>query len=151
MTQYDFFLKYLTGNWLLNENLFVFKDRKQKSDESFIAFNKNINSSFYAQSEYNQNINMLGKKYKIYYKKINKYLFFKFFHIHKYQEIFFYLNYIRKGLFKIIKLNFKEKFKQEEYIYITNTNILVIIVLIKSLQNKYLGAKISSYIRIKKN
>lgn len=151
MTTYNSFLKYLKSNWLLHENLFIFKDKKQKDSENFFTFKDHLKHSSNKKRNYDQEINTIENKSSRSYEEINNYLFLRLFYISDYREVFFYLKYIRKGLFKILKLNFKKKVKQEEYIYIVNNNILINILLIKSLKNKYLSVKISSYIRIKKS
>nr|YP_009395571.1 hypothetical protein [Vertebrata isogona]ARW64583.1 hypothetical protein [Vertebrata isogona] len=148
MTTYNSFLKYLKGNWLLHENSFIFKNNEQKDSENFVTFT-NCSSSD-GRRKYYHNINILDNTYRTSYGKINNYLFLKLFYVKNYRDVLFYLKFIRKGLLTSIKLNFNKKVKQEEYIYIVNKNILINIILIKSLKNQYLSLKVSSYIRIKK-
>nr|YP_009394532.1 hypothetical protein [Vertebrata thuyoides]ARW63094.1 hypothetical protein [Vertebrata thuyoides] len=151
MKKYNSLLKYLAGNWLLHENLFIFRNKDQQNKNNFITFNHYFKSYAYENKIYNQNRNKALTKNSKFNKKVNNYLFFKFLEKYEYNKIFFCLKYLRKGLFKASKYNIKKRIKQEEYIYIANKNILISILLIKSIQNQYLGAKISSYIRIKDN
>lgn len=150
MNNRNFFLKYLTGKWLLQNNLFLLTQKKQKKSEQNINFNKSHyqlggSTKFIKRKN---NVNYLTSVISLHRRKN--------FHIRgninvSYdQKCFFYSEFLFKSLLKVTKINYKKRIVQHEYIYIVNENLMINMTLIKSSKGRYLGGKISSYIKKKK-
>nr|YP_009395364.1 hypothetical protein [Polysiphonia infestans]ARW64344.1 hypothetical protein [Polysiphonia infestans] len=151
MSNNNFFLRYIQGEWFLQENLFLVKNSKQMKKENFFYFNKIEDYLFYNKknisvSKINNYTIRLSEPQNNNKKGMN-YLFLMNFNKNKAIQYFFHLNFIRKGLFKSKKFHIYEKFTQNEYIYLVNQNIIIIVTLAKNLKGKYLGMKISSCIK----
>nr|QVQ56729.1 hypothetical protein [Erythrocystis saccata] len=154
MNNNNFFLRYVKGEWFLQENLFLFKSQIQINNEVYTNFdkvynscvNKNLiitNNQFQSSIIISKNIQKNNKKY------VNN-IFLKNFTTKYYLKYLFHLEFIRKGLLRSKKFYLYQKILQDEYIYLINSNIMITITLVKNLKNKYLGVKISSYIKKKK-
>lgn len=151
MNNRNFFLRYLKGEWLLQSNLFLFTTNKQSKNEQDINFNKTCyslncdNSFFNKQNKINYTISIPVSNL-IYNTHISTKLLGSI-NINHEKKYFFYSNYLLKGLLAITKINYKKKVLQQEYIYLVNQNLMINISLIKSFKGKYLGTKLSSYIK----
>ena len=147
MNNINFFLKYLTGKWLLQNNLFLLTQKKQKKNEQDINFNKNYNNL----NDSNQFIKIKNNiSYLTSVVGLDPILNFQIsgnININYDKKCFFYSECLFKSLLKITKINYKKRIVQHEYIYIVNQNLMINMTLVKSSKGRYLGAKISSYIK----
>lgn len=145
----NFFLRYIKGTWFSQENLFLFKNSNQKKNESFVNFDTISKSSFYRKqmiSINNTEKSIIAlEKIKNSKRKYVSHILLKNFN----SNYLFDLESTRKGLLKSKKFYSKKKIIQNEYIYLINQNIMINIIVTKSLKGKYLGIKISSYIKKK--
>lgn len=147
MNNRNLFLKYLTGKWLLQNNLLLLKPKKQRKNERDINFNK----SYCNLTDNNKcvhikdNLNYLTSIVALELIQ-NSYISGNI-NINCDKTCFFYSEYLFKSLLKITKINYKKKIVQHEYLYIVNQNLMINMNLVKSSEGKYLGAKISSYIK----
>lgn len=151
MNNKKFFLRYLKGEWLLQSNLFFFTTKKQRKSEQDINFNKTYYNLSFDNSFFNKR-NKINYTVSIPVLNLidNTHISTKLLgHMNIYQKnkYFFYSNSLLKGLLAVTKINYKKKVLQQEYIYLVNQNLMINISLIKSSKGKYLGTKLSSYIR----
>nr|YP_009399290.1 hypothetical protein [Kapraunia schneideri]ARW68896.1 hypothetical protein [Kapraunia schneideri] len=150
---YNFFLRYIRSQWILQENLFILNKKKQKENKKLSSY-KVVYKSFLLQKEY---INYKKfNHYKIIINKINKdttscfnNIIMKKLNLISHQEYFIYLRFIRKGLLHTTNINCIKKIRQDEYIYLVNQNIMIIVTIAKSFVGTFLGIKVSSYIKKK--
>nr|YP_009394741.1 hypothetical protein [Polysiphonia elongata]ARW63303.1 hypothetical protein [Polysiphonia elongata] len=145
----NFFLRYIKGKWFLQENLFLFRNRNQKKNESFVDFNT-MNKSLFDRKQLiivnnKENSIMVLEKIKNDKRKYLSHILLKNFN----RNYFFDLESTRKGLLRSKKFYSNKKVIQNEYVYLINQNIMITIILTKNLKGKYLGIKISSYIKKK--
>lgn len=151
MNHNDFFLRYIQGTWFLQENLLLLNNKRKLKQEVSINFHGNYKTYSHKKRIVNntQNgyhiiqLNNIDNNYRRYLNNI----FLKIFDEKSYVKNLFHLQCRRKGLFKIKKFYPHRKIVQDEYIYLINQNIMITINLTKNLENKYLGIKISSYIK----
>ncbi len=151
MNNKKFFLRYFKGQWLSQNNLLLFEKGKQITNEQNIDLSKAYNNLYSSNKFFNTkngiyhtiSLPIINNGKKIYaFNKQSIYM-----NINCAQRYFFYSKNLRKGLIKIIKVNYKKRVMQYEYIYLVNHNLMISINLIKNFKGKYLGIKISSHIR----
>nr|YP_010618872.1 hypothetical protein PN064_pgp118 [Deltalsia parasitica]WAX02885.1 hypothetical protein [Deltalsia parasitica] len=115
-------LNEIKGNWFLQENFYFLDSKRQKQYREKVSFVKNSQNN-------------------------------------KFNIVSFLFNYINsdKSLFKLKKVkanivtitNKNRHIYYKEYIHIVSNNFMISLIIVKNLQKKkYLGVKISSYIRL---
>ena len=147
----NFFLRYSRGQWILQENSFLLNNKKQKESKRLNDHNL-VYKSFLLQKEYLNykqfnHYNIIIKEIKKYTTKNFNNIIIKKFNSINHQEYFIYLRFIRKGLLHTININYGKKIRQDEYIYLVNSNIMIIVTIAKSFVGSCLGIKVSSYIK----
>ena len=151
MNNRNFFLRYFSGQWLLQNNLFLFQRRINRKSKQNVNLNNIRYNLLYANNFFNtQNRVDHIISYRILSGSMKSYSSSKpteDTNVFYSQKCFFYSETLQKGLLKIIKINYKKRVIQYEYIYLASCNLMISINLIKNFKGRYLGIKISSYIR----
>nr|YP_009393908.1 hypothetical protein [Polysiphonia sertularioides]ARW62470.1 hypothetical protein [Polysiphonia sertularioides] len=146
------FLKHLSGNWIIQNSILSFGSRRQNKSRNSILIYKNVLEYYniYTEVEKFDSTNKISRYRIIHLQKKDLYKFYlKYMIVPKKQRFVMCLKYIRKGFFEIIHINLFNKIKKKEYIYVVTSKIVVIITIIQDLENKYLGARVSSCIKLK--
>nr|YP_009394323.1 hypothetical protein [Leptosiphonia brodiei]ARW62885.1 hypothetical protein [Leptosiphonia brodiei] len=153
MNNNDFFLRYIKGKWFLQENFLLLNNKRQLKQKTSINFHVNHKAYFNKKQIVNSaqngyNIIKFNNRDNNYRRYLND-IFLKIFDEKSRIKNLFHLQLKLKGLFKIKKFYPHKKIIQDEYIYLINQNIMITINLTRNLKNKYLGIKITSYIKKK--
>nr|YP_009394944.1 hypothetical protein [Polysiphonia stricta]ARW63506.1 hypothetical protein [Polysiphonia stricta] len=145
-------LEYIEGNWFLQENYYLLNKKIHQNTKTTLNFSLKL-SNLNNRSKYD---NMNVHDYNFYndYQYsivINKSLI-KIFNLYENSKSYLLLQEGRINQFKVQKILKQKRIHIEEYLYLNSNNIIISIMLLKSLtNNRYLGIKVSSYIRSLKN
>ena len=142
------FLRYMKGQWFLQENYYLLKKKQQ------IQYKKKLNFFIDLNERENRYLGK-NKKHIILNKSIleasninSKNLHFQIESFYKNAKSSFCVEIVKEKLLKVCKLNNHRKTIYEEYIYLINQNVIISVTSLKSLNQKQcLGVRISSYIR----
>nr|YP_009393294.1 hypothetical protein [Symphyocladiella dendroidea]ARW61856.1 hypothetical protein [Symphyocladiella dendroidea] len=118
------FLNQINGDWCLQENFYLLFYKQQKQYKERVSFLKNPpDSKFHIFNFLIKNVNSHKSLFK--------------------------LEKVTTNGITIIGINRNRQVNYKEYIYLINNNFMISLIIIKNLhKKKYLGVKISSYIRL---
>nr|YP_010619452.1 hypothetical protein PN189_pgp118 [Xiphosiphonia pinnulata]WAX03465.1 hypothetical protein [Xiphosiphonia pinnulata] len=117
-------LNQIKGDWFLQENFYLLSNKQHKQHKERVSFVKNSQKGqFHIFNFLTENINSHRSIFKLEKVAIN--------------------------IVTVIRIHKNRQVNYKEYIYIINKNLMISLIIIKNLhKKKYLGVKISSYIRL---